>query len=195
MKNKILIIGSGGQARSSIDLCNFLSKDYQQISIEDIDAFIKQDDDNTKKQYIVSVGDRDIRKSIVERLNLNNLCLTSLIHPSAIISETAILNPRVFIGAKAYIGPKVQIGNSCIINTGSIIEHDTKIGNFTNIGPNAVLCGNVEIGNNSFIGVSSIIIENISIADNVFVAAGALVINNIKQEFTKQKGIPSKPWK
>ena len=42
----------------------------------------------------------------------------------------------------SYIGPKSNIGNNCIINTGSIIEHDAKIGNHCHISTGCIINGN-----------------------------------------------------
>ena len=195
LPNNLLLIGDGGHARSCFDLCNLLSVNCRKISIEELKLLIKEGTKNIKDvHFFVCLGDINKRNLVTEILKKNGLKIGLLIHPNAFVSQNAVISEGTFIGANCYLGPNTFIGKSCIINTGSIIEHDSKVGSFTNIGPNSVLCGGTVIGTNCFLGASSTIIENLSIADNVLVAAGSVVIKNINMRYSKEKGVPSRPW-
>ena len=55
------------------------------------------------------------------------------------------------------INRNTKIGKHCIINTGSIIEHDNELKDFSSTGPGAKLGGNVKIGKLSFVGLGSLL--------------------------------------
>jgi sugar O-acyltransferase (sialic acid O-acetyltransferase NeuD family) len=77
------------------------------------------------------------------------------------------------------INNDVKIENFCILNTGSIIEHDCKIGSFNSISPGAVLSGNCETKENVFIGSNATIIHNIKIGKKSVIGAGTVVTKNV----------------
>ena len=54
-----------------------------------------------------------------------------------------------------------EIGKNCIINTKSLIEHDTKISDHCHIATSAIVNGACKIGKNSFVGSSSVIRQSI----------------------------------
>ena len=88
----------------------------------------------------------------------------------------------------------MKIGNHCIINTGTVIEHDNIIEDYVHISPNSTLCGTVKIGKLSHIGASSTIINNLEITERCIIGAGAVVTKNILEEGT-YVGIPAKKIK
>lgn len=78
------------------------------------------------------------------------------------------------------INNDVKIENFCILNTGSIIEHDCKIGSFNSISPGAVLSGNCETKEDVFIGSNATIIHNIKIGKKTVIGAGTVVTKNVE---------------
>ena len=86
------------------------------------------------------------------------------------------------------------IGQGCIINTGSIVEHDCRIGDFSHICPNSALAGGVTVGNSCWIGISSNVVQLIKIGNKVTVGAGAAVVNDIADNMTVV-GVPAKRLK
>ena len=64
---------------------------------------------------------------------------TSLIHPTAVISEDSEIAPNVKIGAYAVIGDKVKIGAQTTIGSHVVIEGPTEIGANNRIFPGAVI--------------------------------------------------------
>jgi len=64
---------------------------------------------------------------------------TSLIHPTAVISDRAEIAPNVKIGAYAVIGDNVKIGSQTTIGSHVVIEGPTEIGANNRIFPGAVI--------------------------------------------------------
>jgi sugar O-acyltransferase (sialic acid O-acetyltransferase NeuD family) len=129
--------------------------------------------------YTLGIGDNYIRTKIANRLELKNIEILSVIHPSANLSEKLSIGNGVFIARNASINPFVSIGNYCILNTGCIIEHECRILNSVHIAPGAVLAGNVEVGNNTFIGANATIKQGVKIGSDVIVGAGTVVLKDI----------------
>lgn len=64
---------------------------------------------------------------------------TSLIHPTAVISDQAELAPGVEVGAYAVIGDKVKIGSRTTVGSHVVIEGPTEIGADNRIFPGAII--------------------------------------------------------
>ncbi|MDA9774017.1 acetyltransferase [Saprospiraceae bacterium] len=127
--------------------------------------------------WIVGIGDNNIRAKIIEKNSLTNLI--TVVHPSAIISNSAIIEKGVFIAAGAIVNALARIGVGCIINSSSIVEHECVIGDFVHIAPGAVLAGNVIVGKRSFIGANTTIKDGVKIGNDVTVGAGSVVIKDV----------------
>ena len=95
--------------------------------------------------YFPAVGSNELRKTMVEFLEDNNLQTAIIIHPTAKLSNKCSIQPASFISGNAVINAMSSIGKGCIINTGAIVEHECSIGDFSHIAPGAVLAGNVTV--------------------------------------------------
>ena len=78
---------------------------------------------------------------------------------------------------RSIINSNSKIGNHCIINTGSILEHDNVLASFSSIAPKRT-GGNVKIGRMSSIGLGSIIKNNIKIGNNINIGSSSFVNKN-----------------
>ena len=182
----IAIIGAGGHTLVIIDIINETKK-YNIIGLYDdvktgifyghkILGKIKDINKNTKN-YIIGIGNNNVRKKIFEQYKDLNWC--KLIHPKAIISNTANIKSGTVICAGAIVQPYVEIGSHCIINTNSNIDHQSNISNFVSVCPGVTICGNVNIGTLSFIGANSTIIQNLNIGSNTIIGAGSVIIKAV----------------
>ena len=77
------------------------------------------------------------------------------------------------------IGAGAKIGKNCIINTGSIIEHDSNIGDHCHVSTRAILNGGVILKSNSFIGSGAVIRQNITIGENCIISANTFLNKNL----------------
>ncbi|HSN48732.1 MAG TPA: acetyltransferase [Flavobacterium sp.] len=140
------------------------------------------------KHFIVSVGDNQARKNVVEILRANYL---TAIHPKAIVSRFSSVAEGSVVMAGSVINAESKIGKHCIINTGAIIEHDCVVGDYVHVSPNASIAGNVALGEGCHIGIGAQIIQGITVGKWVVVGAGAVIINDVP-DYAVVVGIPGK---
>lgn len=182
----MIVYGASGHAKVIIDIIRSqgdISIDYvldDNRLIDRILDFEVNHDLNEKMEgldAVVAIGNNSIRKKVAERLP-NRFC-KALIHESAILTKDLKLEEGTVVMANAAINSSTEIGKHCIINTGSIIEHDVKISDFVHISPSATITGNVAIGEGSHIGAGAVVIPGIKIGKWVTIGAGAVIISNI----------------
>ncbi len=165
-------------------------KDILESTGQKVDGFI---DDNTdiqelsgvpvkhttdsEDEVIVSIGDNETRKKIVESLS----CKFSApaIHAQAIVSPSASLGEGTVVMAGAIINAESHIGRHCIINTGASVDHECEIGDFAHVSPGATLCGNVTVGEGAWIGAGTTVIQGIKIGRWAVIGAGSVVAKDI----------------
>ena len=198
MKNKLLILGSGGHGRVVADVAE-KTKFFQEISFLD-DNFLNRNFsksvDSKKvlgeiskrsiKKYasefshaFVGIGDNQIRINWLKILETMNFEIPKIIDPSAEISKYAVLEKGSFINTNVVIQCNAKIQFGSILNTSCTIDHDSIIGEGTHISPGVNVAGNVNIGKFCWIGIGSQIIQNVQIGDNVTVGGGSLVLRDI----------------
>ncbi|MBO1512358.1 acetyltransferase [Metabacillus bambusae] len=202
----IVIIGQGGHSKVIIDMIRinecfkiiaFLDDKFNDIlSNEDIfygpiSAYKFLIDQYKDIKFIVAIGNNQIRKQIVESLNLEAFDYMTIVHPSAIISPSVMIGKGTLIMANTVINADTMIGDHVIINTGSIIEHDNKVNDFSHVSPNATLTGNVYIGEGVHIGACATLIPSVQVGAWSVIGAGAVVINSIPENRTAV-GVPAK---
>jgi sugar O-acyltransferase (sialic acid O-acetyltransferase NeuD family) len=195
MKKEILLIGGGGQCKSSIEIIEASNKytiigildkekeigsdilGYKVIGTDlDIDTYIQK-----KVSFHVSIGqisNSKPRQKIIDILISKNAELPVIKSTNAYVSNHAIINQGTIISSNVFINACAQIGVGCIINTGAIIEHDAIIGDYCHISTSAVINGECKVGNNSFVGSNSVIIHGTSVGDFNIIGAGSVVVKN-----------------
>ena len=192
MNNRLIIIGAGGHGKVIAD--NAIKNGYTDICFVDdhatgtcmgfpivgTGADVSSLDDG-KTDFIIGVGNNEIRKRIAQAHDVN---WVTLVHPSAQIGACVSIGKGTVVMAGAIINPCASIGEHCIINTGAIVEHDNLIGDYAHISPGAKLSGTVTVGKCTWIGTGASVINNVNICDNVTVGVGAVVIRDIKAKGT-----------
>lgn len=199
LKKKILLLGSGGHARSCIEVIENNIHDIFLISglVDKIKSnmivngkykIIGNDSDlNFLKKKIdyafVAFGDIKkfkLREKMFSNLLLLGYKLPTIISKNAIVSKNTVIGKGTVVMHGVIINSNVEIGDNCIINTHSTIEHDVKIGNNSHIAPGAILNGGVKIEDNCFIGSGSVIKENIKILKNSIIGANIFLRRNTR---------------
>lgn len=141
--------------------------------------------------FIIGVGTNEIRKKIADKLDVNYYIA---IHPNAIIASQVHIEEGTCVMAKTVINMDAHIGKHCIINTGSIVEHDCVLHDYVHVSPNATVCGGVEVGELTQIGASATIRNYKNITANTTIGMGAVVCDDINEEGV-YVGIPAKKMK
>lgn len=138
---------------------------------------------------VIAIGNNRARLKI--DCNLLNVKWKTVMHKSAIVSNNAIVSEGTVVMAGTIIQSGSVVGRHCILNTGSIIDHDCKIHDFVHISPSATLCGNVEVREGTHIGAGATVIPNIIIGKWCVIGAGAVIIKDIP-DFSLVVGVPGK---
>ncbi len=119
------------------------------------------------------------RLEILALFALLNINTESIIHPHAFIAKTATIGTGSQILAKSCICANASLGKGVIVNTSSIVEHDSIIEDAVHIAPGATLAGCTHIGTQSFIGAGTTILPRVKIGNNSIIGAGSVVTCDI----------------
>ena len=202
MRDKIVIIGASGHGKVIADIAKL--NGYQEIIFLDDDitktkngkydvAGTTADIDKYLEQYdfIIAIGNNEIRKKITKQLDAKNIIQPVLIHPSAIVDPTATISSGTVVMANVVINADTKIGKGCIINTAATIDHDGKIADFVHLSPGVHIAGTVNIGANTWVATGVSIINNLNICNDSIIGAGAVVVKDIKEQGT-YIGVPAR---
>jgi len=153
----LLIIGAGGHGEVVAECakaCGYEKIDFLDDNHPDavggLDLL-----ENIVSDYdgvIVSIGNNDIRRDLITRLQNINAPLITLIHSRAYISPTATICSGSIVLPGAVIHTNVNIGTGCIISIGAHIDHDAVVEDFSHINTGAIVgagqraSGKVEAG-------------------------------------------------
>jgi acetyltransferase EpsM len=81
--------------------------------------------------FVIGIGNNKSRKEIAERYK--SIKLTTLVHPSAVISRRSKIDLGTVVCAHATVNTLSSIGKHCIINTAAIVEHGCTIEDYCHI--------------------------------------------------------------
>ena len=187
----IIIVGSGGHAKSIIDILE-TSKEWKilgLISNDNIDnllgyEILGRDEDLEKirlltNKAILGVGqikNPNKRISLVKKIERLNFDFPIIASMNSIVSRSSQIDAGTTIGHGAIINANTRIGRHCIINSRSLIEHDSVIGDFTHISTGAIVNGGAEIGDCVFVGSGAIIREGVKIPSNSIISCGERIM-------------------
>lgn len=200
----LLIVGDGGHGKVVLDAAKETGK-YNKIAflvnyepknkISDIEYYVedKISYDDLLKEFtnvIVAIGDNKIRLEKSNFLKSKGFILETVIHPKAYISKSAFIGEGSFMGVNSVVNAFARVGMACIINTGSIVEHDCWLGNGVHLSPNVSMGGKTSIGELTWICIGSCIADKIQIGKEVLVAAGSSVVEDINDN-KMAAGVPA----
>ena len=127
----------------------------------------------------LGVGDNFVRRTLAEKCISWGAELTTLVHPTAAVSNSARLGRGTVVMAQATINAEAKIGVGAIVNSSAVVEHDVEIGDYACVSPNAVMGGASRLGDLSHLCIGASVIPCVSIGANTIVGAGSVVVRNI----------------
>lgn len=140
---------------------------------------------------IAAIGDNFLRACVCSRLVEHGRCLTTIFHPSAVVSRSASIGPGSYLGECAVVRSNAIVGRGMLMNAGAVVSHDCAIGEFVTFGPNAATGGHVTIGGKTTIGVGASIRPWVRIGDQCEIGAGAAVVSDIGDDMVAM-GVPAR---
>jgi len=124
-----------------------------------------------------NIFDRDIL--IDEVLSENNLELTSIVDPSAVVSDSSSIGIGTYIGPNVVIDSDAKIGENCIILFNTVISREVEIAENCFISAGCVLKGSISVSKSSFISANVSLAK--SIHERSFVNAGVVLTDEITE--------------
>lgn len=203
----VVIIGAGGFGRETHQLIQSLPE-YQPVGFLDDDPrlhgtvvsglpvlgpieWVKQ---HTEPKVVVTIGNPhafDVRRTIVEMLELDEDRYATLIHPSVSISPDSTVGPGSVLLAGTVLTANVSVGSHVVVMPNVVLTHDDTVGEFVSIGAGALIAGGVTIEPNAYIGAGAKIREHIRIGSGSRVGMGAVVTRDVPAGET-WIGVPAK---
>ena len=136
-------------------------------------------DANQYPQFCLGVYNPSIKKTLVNKYNLDINKAINVIHSTLSKSDTTILGGGILINSLVSIAAHTIIGNYVSINRHVSIGHHTTIGNYTSINPGVNIAGNVSVGEATTIGMGANVLNKIKIGSNTIVGAGSVVTKDL----------------
>ena len=199
MKNKIVIIGAGGQGRVCADIARLMG--YAEVLfLDDGDAANVAGRINDYPRYLsdadffVAIGNGAVRRRVQAMLEENGANIATLIHPTAVVARDVPVGRGTAVMAYAVVNPGASVGCGNIINTYASVDHDCVVGDYLHIAVGARICGTVRLEDDSFIGAGSVIIQGLRVCAGCMIGAGAVVVKSITEKGT-YVGVPARKVK
>ena len=203
MRKKLIIIGVNGHGKVIADiatatgeyeeitfLCNF-DKKTECMGFPIIGKFEDALQYIGKAEFVVAIGDSEMRRQLMEWLLEQGADFATLVHPNAVIGSKVTIGIGTVVMPGTVVQAETRIGKGCIINTSSSVDHGCILKDYVHVAVGAHLCGLVTVGENTCVGASATIINGVHVCDNCMIGAGAVVVKNIKESGT-YIGVPAK---
>ncbi len=194
---KLIGIGAGGHTNVIIDILSenkeykilgLIDKKYNKKKINKQIPIIGTDKEleyfyrkKIKDIFIGLAPLKNIKKSkkLYIKLKKIGFNVINIIHKTAILAKDIESGEGLKVFAGSIINPGVVLGHNVLINTGSIIEHDSKISSHVQIAPGVIMGGGITIGEGSIIGLGSRVLQGITIGKNCMIGSGTVVTKDV----------------
>ncbi len=196
MKGEVFILGVGTNTPVCIDLvrsCGYKigglyyhnsernGEVYRGEEILDSMQTLLERESLEGMNFVLSMGNIALRKSIYEQVKSLGGSFPQMIHPSAVISCFAQIGDGVHIGALTHIQADTEIGANTSILSGVNISHTNIVGEHCFIAESVTLGAYTTVEDEVFIGqaASTISLKVETIGRGAFIGARALVTKSV----------------
>ena len=140
---EVIVIGAGGHGKvvvdailsnpeSNVKIIGFLDDgDIEEIAgikkLGNISEWKKYQD----KRFHIAIGNNEFREKLAKEIGEEKLI--TIVHKTAYVSSMSEIGVGSYIGAMVVINSETKIGKACIVNTGSIVEHNCEIGDYAHL--------------------------------------------------------------
>ncbi|MDP2559849.1 acetyltransferase [Psychrobium sp. 1_MG-2023] len=198
MSKPLVIIGAGGHAKVLMDILSRQGRKVIAYAAPEQATYntmftqlswLRRDKEILKYstdeiQLVNAIGSMPyqlLRSKLFDMFKQHGYEFASIVCESALISPSVKLGEGVQILSRAVINADTTIAANCIINTGTIIEHDCQIGRHNHCAPSATLCGGVTTADFVHVGTGANIIEQLSIGEGSIIGAGTTITQHVEK--------------
>jgi sugar O-acyltransferase (sialic acid O-acetyltransferase NeuD family) len=198
IEKKVCIYGAGGFGREVLcclidgiattnrkvqEIACFMVNDEQlkEDKVMGIDVIPRSNFDPALYDVVVAIGDPLTRKRVVDGLP-SQTTYTSIIHPTAVISNWIEIGEGSIIAAGTILTCNIKIGRHAHLNLHTTIGHDCTIGDYFTTAPGVNISGSCHFGNCVTFGTNSAVKQGVKICDNVTIGMGGIVLKDIWEE-------------
>jgi sugar O-acyltransferase (sialic acid O-acetyltransferase NeuD family) len=130
----------------------------------------------------------EARRGVYDKAVAAGFILPSLIARSAVFGIDSRIGPASYVLPGAIIGPRCRIGANVLMNTGSIVCHDSALDDHVHIAPGAVVAGAATVRTGATVGMAATVHFGAKIGRNCLIHNGAAVTGDISDdiEFTRE---------
>ena len=192
----IVIIGAGGFGRETASLLEALRPDVEALgflddspelaggkvaglpvlgTVEDAAGF-------EGSRFVVTAGSPrrfDVKRLIVERLDLDHERYAVLVHPAATIGTEVEIGEGTVVFSGTVATHAVTIGRHVGIMPNVVLTHDVIIGDYAILGAGVLLAGGVVIGAGAYLGAGARIREGVTVGQGAMIGMGSVVLEDI----------------
>ncbi len=129
---------------------------------------------------IVAIGDNELRRRFVERLDLEWI---SVVHPFSWIHPAVPIGPGTVVCSGVTVQVGAQIGAHVILNNRAGVGHDARVGDFAHLTVTH-LGGAATVDEGVFLGVGSVVLPRVHVGAWSTVGAGAVVLSDVRPNST-----------
>jgi len=197
---KIIVLGAAGDGRNIADsiednilykneelkLIGFLDDDVnkQNLSINKYPVLgpLNYVNKYTDCYFISSFGsviNNNLKKAIINKLNLSIDKYITVKHYTSIISGYSKIGNGCFVGAGTIIGTNIKIGDHVKMLQSIVIGHDSIVSDYCSIANSVAIAGEVCIGKSCYIGMNVSIRENIRVGEGSILGMGSVIIKDV----------------
>lgn len=130
-------------------------------------------------ECIIAVGEPSSREKLFQKLTAENIKLTCLIDPTAIISPTAKIGNGTIVCEFSTIHTEVELGVNTLIQPLCDVGHDIKVGNHTVLSPYCAPGGGSVFGDRVYVGMQVSVMEMLTIGDDAIIGMGSAVFRDV----------------
>lgn len=148
---KLLIIGAGGHGRVLAEVamaCGYDRVDF----LDDRNPCAVGTTDRAEALaggydgVIVSIGNNDLRRTLIQRLQAVDAPIATLVHPRAFVAPSATLGEGSVVLPGAVVNTNASVGKGCILSIGALVDHDATIDDFSHVNAGAVVAAGKRAG-------------------------------------------------
>ena len=191
----ILIVGAGGFGRevylwakesfpdNQYKIKGFLDDDPKVLNNYNVEIKVIGSINNyeVKKndRFIIGIGNVEIKKQIVKKLEVKNLQFLTLIHPTAIVANTAKIGQGVIICPFCLVSDNVELDDFVMMNIYSSCGHDAKVGRYCILSPYATINGFGILEDEVFLGTHTTVIPYKKVGYKSKISANSVVMRDV----------------